>query len=143
MSSMCQTEIKFLTQKIECELWKLLAKAAVKFRFLQISKILSTDTIRIFPIHFKLMYMSLRYRQFEKQCHSKQIRLLVCSEPNNFPQQILFLIKSITRNFMLNTMMENENKRFASISIPFLILFIMKLIAQSKILFSPKLKVYI
>ena len=44
---------------------------------------------------------------------------------------------------MLNTMMENENKRFASISIPFLILFIMKLIAQSKILFAPKLKVYI
>ena len=31
---------------------------------------------------------------------------------------------------MLNTTMENENKRFASISIPFLILFMMKLIAQ-------------
>ena len=44
---------------------------------------------------------------------------------------------------MLNAMMENENKPFASISILFLILFIMKLIAQIKILFSPKLKVYI
>ena len=43
---------------------------------------------------------------------------------------MLFLIKSITRNFMLNTTMENENKRFASISIPFLILFMMKLMAQ-------------
>ena len=30
---------------------------------------------------------------------------------------------------MLNTMMENENKRFANISIPFVIFFIMKLIA--------------
>ena len=34
---------------------------------------------------------------------------------------------------MLNTMMENENKLFASISILFLILFIMKLIAKIKI----------
>ena len=41
---------------------------------------------------------------------------------------------------MLNTMMENENKRFASISVPFLILFIMKLIAGIKNFF-PKLKV--
>ena len=44
---------------------------------------------------------------------------------------------------MLNTMMENENKRFASISIPFLILFIMKLIVQIEILFSTELKVYV
>ena len=42
---------------------------------------------------------------------------------------------------MLNTMMENENKRFANISIPFLLIFIMKLIAQINILFFPKLKV--
>ena len=41
---------------------------------------------------------------------------------------------------MLNTMMENENKRFANISIPFLKLFTMKLIAQINILFLPKLK---
>ena len=34
---------------------------------------------------------------------------------------------------MVNTMMEYENKRFANISIPFVILFIMKLIAQIKI----------
>ena len=44
---------------------------------------------------------------------------------------------------MLNTVMENENKRFASISIPFLILFIMKLIAQIKVRLFPKLKVYV
>ena len=44
---------------------------------------------------------------------------------------------------MLNNMMENEHKRFAGISIPFLILFTMKLIAQSKILCSPKLNVYL
>ena len=42
---------------------------------------------------------------------------------------------------MLNNMMENENKRFANISIPFLILFITKLNAQINILFFPKLKV--
>ena len=41
---------------------------------------------------------------------------------------------------MLNTMMENEKKRFASISIPFLILFVMKLIAQIKILFFPEIE---
>ena len=47
---------------------------------------------------------------------------------------------------MLNTMMENESKYFCnnkSISVPFLILFIMKLIAQNKIDFFPKLKVYV
>ena len=41
---------------------------------------------------------------------------------------------------MLNTMMENENRRFVNISTPFLTLFIMKLIAQTNILFFPKLK---
>ena len=46
-----------------------------------------------------------------------------------------FLIKSTTRSFMLNTMMKNESKRFANISIPFVKLFIMKLIAQINILF--------
>ena len=44
---------------------------------------------------------------------------------------------------MLNTMMEYENKRFADISIPFLILFIMKLIAQINILLFLKLKVLV
>ena len=43
---------------------------------------------------------------------------------------------------MLNAMMENENKHFADISIPFVILFIMKLIAQINIFF-PKLKVLV
>ena len=41
---------------------------------------------------------------------------------------------------MLNTMMENENKRFASISTLFLILFIMILIAQIKTLFFPSIE---
>ena len=41
---------------------------------------------------------------------------------------------------MLSTMMENEDKRFTNISIPFLILFVMKMIAQINILFFPKLK---
>ena len=44
---------------------------------------------------------------------------------------------------MLNTMMENENKLFASISILFLITFVMKLIAKIKILIFPKLKAYV
>ena len=47
---------------------------------------------------------------------------------------------------MLNTRMENEIKYFCnneSISILFLILFIMKLIAQIKIHFFRKLKVYV
>ena len=117
-----------------------LVKAVMKFRVSQISKILNTNTNRIFPISFKLKYISLRYTYFEKQFCSKQIRLLVRSVPNNFSQPILFLLKSITRNFMLNTMMENEKKRFASISIPFLILFVMKLIAQIKILFFPEIE---
>ena len=38
---------------------------------------------------------------------------------------------------MLNSMMENENKRFANTSIPFPILFIMKFIAQINILLFP------
>ena len=42
---------------------------------------------------------------------------------------------------MLNTVLENENKRFANISIPFVILFVMKLIEQINILFFPKLNV--
>ena len=44
---------------------------------------------------------------------------------------------------MLNTMMENETTPFTNISIPFLMLFVMKLIAQINILFPPKLKVLI
>ena len=44
---------------------------------------------------------------------------------------------------MLNTVMENENNRFASISILFLMLFMTKLIDQFKMLFFPKLKVYV
>ena len=44
---------------------------------------------------------------------------------------------------MLNTMMENENKRFINISIPFLVLFIVKLTTQINIPFFPKLKVLV
>ena len=45
------------------------------------------------------------------------------------------LIKSGTRSFMLNTMMENGNKHFANILIPSVKLFIIKLIAQINIIF--------
>ena len=44
---------------------------------------------------------------------------------------------------MLNTLMENENKRFTNISIPLVILFVMKPIAQINILFFPKLRVLV
>ena len=44
---------------------------------------------------------------------------------------------------MVNVMMENENKSFTNISIPFVILYIMKLIAQINVLFLPKLKILI
>ena len=53
------------------------------------------------------------------------------------------IIKSITRSFKVNTMMKNENERFANISIPFLALFIVKLIAQINILLFPKLKILV
>ena len=46
-------------------------KAAVKFRNLQISKILNTDINRIFPITFKVKYISLRYTYVEKQFNRK------------------------------------------------------------------------
>ena len=48
-----------------------LVKTSLKFRNLQISKILNTDTNRIFPIPFKFMYISLIYTQFEKQFRSE------------------------------------------------------------------------
>ena len=48
-----------------------LVEAAVKFRNLQISKILNTDTNIIFPISFEVMYISLRNTQCEKQFRSK------------------------------------------------------------------------
>ena len=44
---------------------------------------------------------------------------------------------------MRNTMMENENKGLANISIPFLTLFIIKLIAQINIRSFSKLKVLV
>ena len=43
---------------------------------------------------------------------------------------------------MLNTIMENENKRFTNILTPFLILFIMKLIAKINTFF-PRLRVLV
>ena len=62
-----------------------LAKTVVKFRNLEISKILSTNTNRIFPVPFKVAYIFLRCTQFEKQFHSKLIQLLVWVEPKMFP----------------------------------------------------------
>ena len=47
-----------------------LLKKSVKFRNLQIIKILNTDTNIICPIHFKVMYIPLSYSWFEKQFHS-------------------------------------------------------------------------
>ena len=44
---------------------------------------------------------------------------------------------------MLNAIMENENKRVANISMTFVVLFIMKLIAQINIIFFAKLKVLV
>ena len=48
-----------------------LVKTAVKFRNLQINKMLTIDTNRIFPVPFKVMYISLRNIEFEKQFRSK------------------------------------------------------------------------
>ena len=39
-----------------------LEKTAVKFRNLHISKILNTDTNRVFPVPFKVMHISLSYK---------------------------------------------------------------------------------
>ena len=58
ISWMYYTEINFLT-------WNYLtfffSENVRKFMYLQISKILNTDTNRIFPIPFKVKYMFLRH----------------------------------------------------------------------------------
>ena len=67
MSWMYYTEVNFPTRKIDRELCLesfFLVETAVKFRSLQISKILNTDTNRIFPVPFKVMYTSLSYTSF-------------------------------------------------------------------------------
>ena len=62
LSWMYYTEISFLTRKIVFKLWKkFLSEDGVKFRNLQISKILTSDTNGKFPIPFKVMYICLRY----------------------------------------------------------------------------------
>ena len=63
MTWMYYTEINFLTWKIVFKLLKVIffVKAAGKFRNLQINKVLNTDTNRVFPVPFKVMYISLRY----------------------------------------------------------------------------------
>ena len=43
-----------------------LVKMAVKFRNLETSKTLNTDTNIIFPIPFKVMYISLMYTEIAK-----------------------------------------------------------------------------
>ena len=58
--------MNFLTQKTVCKLWKCLhfpisEDCHVKFRNLQISKILNTDGNTIFLIPVTVMCMSLRY----------------------------------------------------------------------------------
>ena len=114
-----------------------LVKAAVKFRNLQMSKILNINTNRIFPIPFKIMYISLKFTQFERSGYLYGVK-------KNIHQKMLYFpYKSIIRCFMLSTTIENENKCFANISIPFIILFLMKLIAQVNIIFFLKLKVLV
>ena len=86
MSSVYDTVMKFLTWKVVWKLWKaffFLVKTVVKFRNLQISNNLNTDPSRIFPIYFKVMNISLRYKYFEKQFRSKEILLLVWGESKN------------------------------------------------------------
>ena len=53
----------FSREKLYVNFGKLifLGKTAMKFRNLQISKILNTDTNRNFPVPFKVIYISLRY----------------------------------------------------------------------------------
>ena len=90
-----------------------LVKVTVKFRNLQISKILNTDTNRIFPIPFKVMYVTLRHNFKNNSAVSRSSYLF---EPKIFPSKcFFFLIKSINRS--LYTKMENVKKRFANISI--------------------------
>ena len=66
MSCIYQTEINFVTRNTVRKFCKILfyflVKTAVKFRILQISEILNTDTNRIFPITFQVMYISLKYK---------------------------------------------------------------------------------
>ena len=51
------------------QIWKVyfFVKTSVKFRSLQIGKIVNTNTDRIFPIPFKVMQIYLRYTNLEKQ----------------------------------------------------------------------------
>ena len=62
MCWMYWTEINFLTRKLHASLgiFFFLMKAALKFRELQISKVLNTNANRISPIPSKIMYTSLR-----------------------------------------------------------------------------------
>ena len=118
-----------------------LVKTAVKVRCLQISKILKTDTKDFFQ-YLSGLYMYLwGIHSFKSNSALSRSSYLYGANRKFSLSNAFFLIKSLTRNFMLNTMMENGNKFFANISISFLILFIMKLIAQIKILFFSKLKV--
>ena len=58
ISWMYYTEINFLTRNY---LTFFFSENVRKFIYLQISKILNTDTNRIFPIPFKVKYMFLRH----------------------------------------------------------------------------------
>ena len=92
MSWMYEAEVNFFLGKIVCYFWKVyfFVKMAVKFRNLQISIILNTDTNRIFPISFKFRHISLRYTLLEKQFSSKQILLLVWGEQVFFLSEFSF-----------------------------------------------------
>ena len=71
-----------------------LVKKAVKFRNLQISKILNTNTNRIFPIPFKVMYISLRYTKFEEHsAASRSCSLYGVNQKFSLTNTFFFLIE--------------------------------------------------
>ena len=118
-----------------------LGKVAVKFRNLQVSKILNTDKNRLLQYLSRLCtYLWGIHCLKNNSAVSRSDCLYGVNQKYSQAKAFSFLIKSITRSFVLNTMIDNENKRFTNISISFLILFIMKLIAQINILFFLKWK---
>ena len=103
-----------------------LMKAVVKFRVLQISKILKSIQTELFQyLSSSFTYLWVIHSLKSNSAGSRSGCLSVVNQ-TIFPTKLFSLTrnqkksKSITRNFMLNTTMENKNKRFTCISIPFL-----------------------
>ena len=114
-----------------------LVKAAVKYRNLQISKILNTDITEFFQHLSRLCtYLWGIHSLNNNSAVKRSGYLYVVNQKYSLVNVFFFLIKSITRSFMLNIMMENENNRFANISIPFVILFIYFVFIYFYVLFT-------